>query len=308
MSDEPQPRGRTIVAGFLVTGYSTAVALLVASQLVLMSVFDSGRAERAAQQIAESRFTADVIEQTVVRAVAPVAGNDIAALTAATASADPTVQEVVEVSLVNAHRQIVDPDAPPEAVDANEAVGSAIVTSIIDTATANGIDLGALGFGDTGTDGNETFDPTAIARDAGLPEVVPADLPRLGLRQPAEVIRVVALVGTLVCGLLTIVVHPRRGRALRRLGVATSIIAGSWLLAMIVVGWVINVISETLFGEMIDTVWSDAVPSMMLLVGAGLIIGVGVVVGGVAVEGYTRQRRHPHELDGVHYERPPAGY
>jgi hypothetical protein len=46
-----------------------------------------------------------------------------------------------------------------------------------------------------------------------------------------------------------------------------------------------------LFGEMLDTVWSDAVPSMLLLVGAGVVIGVGLVVAGIALDGFGRAQR-----------------
>jgi len=42
---------------------------------------------------------------------------------------------------------------------------------------------------------------------------------------------------------------------------------------------------------MLDTVWSDAVPSMLLLVGAGLIIGVGLWVAGTAFDGYDTHRQ-----------------
>lgn len=299
MTNERGPRGRLVVAGFCAAGFAIALVALVSSQLALMSILDSSRAERAAEQIAESRFTADLIERTVVRAVAPVAGDDIARLAAVTASSDPNVLRVVEVSLVNAHRQIVEPDAPGEVVDGNEAVGTAIVTSILETAAANGIDLAALGSG---------LDPTAIARDAGLPEVVPTDLPRLGLLQIAETTRIIALVAMVVCALLALLVHPRSGRSLRGLGLQLAIITGVWLLALMVAGWVIDLISNTLFGEMIDAVWSDSVPAMLLLVGAGVVIGIALVLGGLALDGYERDRRRRDEIARQQYEQFHRGY
>ncbi len=35
-------------------------------------------------------------------------------------------------------------------------------------------------------------------------------------------------------------------------------------------GWIIGLVANTLFGEMLQTVWNDAIPSMLLLVGAGV--------------------------------------
>lgn len=308
MNDERGSTGRLFVAGACAAGFSIALVALVTSQLALMSIFDTARAERAAEQIAESRFTADVIEQTVVRAVAPVAGDDVAVLAATSASADPTVQRVVEVSLVNAHRQVVDPDAPTDVADGNEAVGSAIVTSILETADANGIDLGELGFGGVSVGDLDALDPTTIARDTGLPSVVPTDLPRLGLLDAARTTRVIALLAMITCGVLAVLVHPRPGRSMRRLGVSIAVVTGGWLVAMLVAGWVIGLISDTLFGEMIDAVWSDAVPSMLLLVGAGVVIGVAIVLGGIALDGYARQRRHRLDLEHQRYEQHQAGY
>jgi hypothetical protein len=41
---------------------------------------------------------------------------------------------------------------------------------------------------------------------------------------------------------------------------------------------------------MLQTVWNDAVPSMLLLVGAGVVIGAGVIVSGVAYDGWSQGR------------------
>jgi len=288
MTSDRGSSGRLIVAGFAAAGFALALVALVSSQLALMSILDTDRAAQAAEQIARSRFTADVIDQTVMRAVAPVAGEDLARQASTIASQDPNVLRVVEASLLNAHRQIVDPDAPAEAVDGNVAVGSAIVTSIEDTAAANGVDLEALGLGDvTGTGG---LDPAAIATEAGLPDVVPEDIPRLGLRDIAETTRWIALIAMCVFAMIAVLAHPRPGRSLRGLGTKLAVVTGVWLLVLLVAGWIIGLISNTLFGEMIDSVWSDAVPSMLLLVGAGVAIGVALVLAGIALDGYDRTR------------------
>lgn len=290
MTRNADGRGRTILAGLCAAGFAIALVALVTAQLALMSVLDATRAERAADQIAHSRFTADLIEQTVVRAVAPITGADIARQVASATSTDPRVLIVVETSLVNAHRQVVDPDAPAEVIDGNLAVGTAIAQSIADTAAQNGIDLAALDL----PAGAADLDPSALAgfaEQAGLPEVVPDDLPTLGLRQVAETTRVIALLAMFVFAALAVVIHPRPGRSLRGVGVQVAVVCVGWLVAMLVAGWVIGLVSDTLFGEMVDAVWSDAVPSMLLLVGAGAVIGLALVLGGLALDGYDAQRR-----------------
>ena len=273
-----------IVAGLCAAGFAVALVALVTAQLALMSILDSTRAERAATQIAQARFTTDLIERTVIRAVEPIAGPDIAQQLAVATSADPRVLSVVETSLMNAHRQVVDPDAPAEFVDGNLAVGTAIAQSVIDTAARNGLDLTALGLA-------AGADPSALARDAGLPEVLPEDLPALGLRQVAETTRIIALAAMIVFAVLAVVIHPRPGRSLRGVGVQVAVVCGAWLAAMLVAGWLIGLVSNTLFGEMVDAVWSDAVPTMLLLVGAGVVIGLALVLGGIALGGYDAQRR-----------------
>ena len=286
-----ESRARLIVAGFCAAGFAIALVALVTAQLALMSILDPTRAERAADQIAHSRFTADLIEQTVIRAVAPIAGPAVAQQVATATSADPRVLVVVETSLVNAHRQVVDPDAPPEVIDANLAVGTAIAQSVLDTAERNGIDLAALGLAE-GAD-PAGIEPSALAQQAGLPKIVPDDLPSLGLRHVAETTRIIALVAMFVFAALAVVIHPRPGRSLRGVGVQTAVVCGAWLVAMLVAGWLIGLVADTLFGEMIDAVWSDAVPSM-LLVGAGAVIGLALVLGGIALDGYDSQRRTRH--------------
>jgi hypothetical protein len=274
------------LAGFCVAMFTIALGALVSAQLASMSVLDPARAQRAADQIATSRFTADVIEQTVERAVTPIAGEDIAAQLATATSTDPRVTGVVSSSLMAAHRQIVDPDAP-SVPDGNVAVRTAITQSVLDAATAAGFDPAAVGIDPTDLDALQL---DAVAEQAGLPSVVPDDVPQLGLRQVAETTRVIAGVALIVFGVVAVLAHPRSGRGLRRLGVAAVIVCGAWLVGLLVTGWIIGLVSDTLFGEMLQTVWNDAVTSMLLLVGAGVVIGAGVVFAGIAFDGWARER------------------
>lgn len=280
MNNGRESRGRVVVAGLAATVFAIAFAALVSSQLALMSVLDADRAERAAAQIAESRFTADLVDQTVIRAIAPIAGDALAQQAATVASNDPDVIRVVEKSLLDAHGQIVDRDPPKQVVDGNTAVGSAIVTSFVDNASANGVDVAALG-----------FDPATIAGQAGTPQVVPTDLPRLGLRDIADNTRTIALAVAIVFALAAVLIHPSPGRSLRGLGVRTMVITGTWLVALLVAGWLIGLSSNTLFGEMIQAVWSNAVTSMLFLVGAGVAIGASLVFAGISLDGFTRSAR-----------------
>ena len=278
-------RRRLVVAGFCSAAFALSLVALVAAQLSLMSVLDTTRAEHAAEQIAESRFTAELIEGTVTRAIAPAVGPDLARQAADAASEDARVVGVVADVLVTAHRHVVDPDAPAATEDGNLLVGSAIITSLLDGAAAAGIDPALLGLAE-GLAAGETVDPTAVARTMPLPDGVPEDLPRLGLRQVAETTRTIALVAADAYAVAAVAVHPRPGRAVRDLGITVAIVTGVWLLALLVAGWVIDLVSSTLFGEMLDAVWSDAVPSMLLLVTAGVVIGAGLVFAGLALEGY----------------------
>ncbi len=284
-------RGRLVVAGFCAAAFALSLVALVTAQLALMSVLDAARAERAADQIARSRFAAELIEGTVTRAVAPTVGADVARQAADAASSDQRVVDVVAQVLVAAHRQVVEPDAPSAIEDGNLLVGSAIVSSVLDEAAAAGIDPAALGLGALPADASTALDPTAIARGMELPDVVPGDLPRLGLLRVAETTRTIALIGLVVFAAGAVLIHPRPGRSLRDVGITVAIVTGVWLGVLLVAGWVIDLVSNTLFGEMLDTVWSDAVPSMLLLVIAGVVIGAGLVLGGLALDGYHERMR-----------------
>lgn len=276
------------IAGLCAGGFTLALAALLTSQLALMSVLDTQRAERAAEQIATSRFTADVIEQTVQRAVTPLAGPAIATQLASATGRDQRVTDVVQRALIGAHRQVVDADAgPARTADGNAAVDAAIVQSMVDSAAAAGFDLEALGLG---TDALDALQLDAVASQAGLPQVVPDDVPNLGLRQVAETTRIIALLAMFVFGFIAVIAHPRPGRGARRLGISVAIVCGAWLVGMLVAGWIIDLVANTLFGEMLQTVWTDAVPKMLLLAGAGVVIGAGIAVAGVALDGFDRQR------------------
>ncbi len=259
--------------------FTIALAALVSSQLSLMSVLDPVRAERAADQIATSRFTADVIGQTVERAVTPIAGADIASQLATATSTDPRVTAVISSSLMGAHRTIVDADAG-SVPDGNVAVRTAIAQSVLDTATAAGVDPASL----------DALQLDAAAEGAGLPSVVPTDVPSLGLRRVAETTRIIAGIAVLIFGLVAVVAHPRPGRGLRRLGIVAVAVCGTWLIGLLVTGTIIGLVANTLFGEMLQSVWNDAVGSMLLLVGAGVAIGAAMVFAGIAADGWARER------------------
>lgn len=286
MSDRRGSGAQLAIAGVCVALFTIALAALVSSQLSLMSVLDPVRAEVAADQVATSRFTADVIEQTVERAVTPIAGADVASQLATATSSDPNVTGAISASLMTAHRTVVDPDAT-SASDGNVAVRTAIAQSILDTATAAGLDPAVVGFDVRAL---EALDLGAVAERAGLPSVVPTSVPTLGLEQVAETTRIITAIALFVFGFGAVVVHPRPGRGLRRLGLAAVVVCGAWLLGLLLTGWIIGSVANTLFGEMLQTVWNDAVPSMLLLVGAGAVIGAGVAFAGIAADGWAQQR------------------
>ena len=276
-----------VVSGLAVTAFAIAVAALVSSQLMLMSGLDTGRAERAADQIATSRFVDDVVVQTVGRAITPFAGAEVADQLAAAAGNDPRIEQTVWAALVDAHRQIVDPDAVA-APDGNARVNAAIVQSVTDAATAAGVDLQAFGLAGSTLDGLEL---DAVAERAGLPSVVPDDVPALGLQRVAETTRIVALLAAFVMGFVAVIAHPRPGRGLARIGAAITVVSGAWLAGLLAGGWLIGLVAETLFGEMLDEVWREAVPSMLLLTLGGAVIGVGLWFGGISLDGYAQSRR-----------------
>jgi hypothetical protein len=307
VNSERGSASRRFTAGLFAVGFTMAIAAVLAAQLALMSVLDSRRAEVAAQEIADSRFTGQLIEQTVTRAIGPVIDPQLAAQIATVTSADPQVRSVVRSSLIGAHRQVVEPStvtpttdqapdgaAPTGAGDPNEAVQAAITAAIVDAGARNGIDLS--GFTD----------------QVGTPQVVPGDLPEFGLRTVAERTRLIAGFAAITFALLAVAIHPRPGRSLAGLGLRAGIVCGAWLAGLLVAGWVIDLIADTLFGEMLESIWSAAVPSMILLTVAGVVLGAGVWFGGVALDGLSRDRRSPVGQAPSGYEseyrRPPSDY
>jgi hypothetical protein len=313
VNSERGSASRRVVAGLFALGFTLAIAAVLASQLALMSVLDSQRAERAAQEIAESRFTGQLIEQTVTRAIGPVIDPQLASQIAAVTSADPQVRGVVQSSLITAHRQVVEPEAavptapaptatpppdgtsPTSSFDANESVQAAITAAIIDAGARNGVDLS--GFTD----------------QVGTPKVVPDDLPELGLRTVAERTRLIAGLAAIALAILTVLIHPRPGRSLAGLGLRAAIVCGAWLAGLLIAGWVIGLIADTLFGEMLESIWSAAVPSMILLTIAGVVLGAGIWFAGIAVDGLSRDRRPPAASPSVgghqpEYRQPPSDY
>ena len=276
-----------VVSGLAVSAFAIAVTALVSSQLMLMSVLDAERADRAADQIASSRFVDDVVGQTVGRAVTPFAGAEIADQLAVAAAGDPRVEQTVRAALVDAHRQIVDPNAGP-APDGNARVNAAIVESVADAAAAAGVDLQAVGLAGSALD---ELDLGAVAERAGLPSVVPDDVPALGLERVAETTRIIALLAAFVMGFVAVIAHPRPGRGLARIGAVITVVSGAWLAGLLAGGWLIGLVAETLFGEMLDDVWREAVPSMLLLTLGAAVIGVGLWFGGMALDGFARSRR-----------------
>lgn len=276
------------VSGLAATGFTVAVAALVSSQLMLMSVLDPTRAERSAEQIAGSRFVTDVVFQTVDRAVTPFVGDALGDQLALAASTDPRVEQTVERALIDAHRQVVDPQAAA-APDGNASVDAAIAASLADAATAAGVDLQS--FGSAGSE-LDALDFGAVADQAGLPSVVPDDIPALGLGRVAETTRVVAALAAFVLAFVAVVAHPRPGRGLARIGAVIAVVSGAWLAGLLAGGWLIGLVADTLFGELLDEVWREAVPSMLLLTIGAAVIGAGLWFGGMTLDGFVRSRHH----------------
>ena len=268
--------GRRWVAATFAAVAALAMASLVSSQLSLMSVLDDERADDAATKVAASRFTGDLLERTVRSAVSPVLDESSATFVAVSTSQDQRVRDVIRTSLISAHHQVVDPDSDPPAGAAGDAsVRSAITDAVTQAGAQAGVDV------------------SSVTDQIDAPTIVPDRVPTIGLRPLAENVRLVAAIVVLVASLCAIAFHPRPGRGLAGLGWKFAVVFGTWFVALLVVGWVISSIAETLFGELLDSIWSDAVPAMLLLCGAGLLLSAGVWFGGVALDGLTSRRPPP---------------
>ncbi|CAN5621406.1 hypothetical protein BH23ACT3_BH23ACT3_06520 [soil metagenome] len=257
--------------------FVAAFTAMLAAQLSLMSLLDTDRAEDAAAEVASSAFVSGLIDDAVRSAVTPIAGPDIARQVGITAGNDPRVRDVVRSTLVSAHRQVVDPSAPrgPAAGTVNVVVGDVLD----DLGGQAGVDLSGLG------------------QQLDVPDARPERLPDVGLRSVASVTRLVGALVAVLAALATVVVHPRPARALAGLGARAAFVCGGWLVALIVVGWAIGRVAETLFGELLHAVWTSAVPAMLGVVGAGVLLGVGTWLGGRALDGLLAERRRsvpPH--------------
>jgi hypothetical protein len=264
---------------------AVAMATLVSSQLALMSVLDAERAEDAAATVAQSRFTGDLIERTVRGAVDPVLDESSATFVAVSTSQDPRVRELVRTSLVTAHQQVVDPDASPVDASSDATVRTAIVEAVTEAGAQTGVDV------------------STVTGALEAPSVLPEEVPSFGLRPFAENVRLLAALVVLLASLAVLAFHPRPGRGVAGLGWKFGIVFGAWFAALLVVGWIVGAVAETLFGELLDSIWSDAVPAMLLLCGAGLLLSVGLWFGGVALDGLTARRGVPappaHAADGT---------
>jgi hypothetical protein len=283
MAIDDGSRSRRYLSGVFAAGFTIALIVLRAAQLALMSILDAQRAERAAEQISTSRFTENLVEQAVTETIGGVVDPAVVSQVTAAVGVDPAVQRIVEISLIDAYRQVVDADPPaPATLGAavgNEAVGTAISRALSEAGELSGIDL------------------TPLSGQITAPAVLPDDLPRLGLRTVAERSRLISALLAVIFAAAAIALHPRPGRALRGLGWKAAVACGAWIAAMLIVGWVIGLTARTLFGEMLQDIWTEAVPSMLLLVTAGAVLGVGLFFAGLAVDGAMGDVGGHHDRD-----------
>lgn len=251
--------------------FVVAFAAMLAAQLSLMSLLNTDRAEEAAADVASSAFVAGLIDDAVRNAVTPVAGPEIARQVGITASVDPRVRDVVRASLVGAHRQVVDPSAPrgPDAGAVN-----VVVADVLD-------DLGATA----------GVDLSGLSSALEVPSARPQQFPDVGLRSTAVLTRALGAVLALVAAIATMAVHPRPAIALAGLGARAGLVCGVWIAAMLVIGWVIGRVVGTMFGELLDAVWSSAAPAMLGVVTGGALLAAGVWLGGRALDGLLRERQ-----------------
>lgn len=255
--------------------FAVAFAAMLAAQLSLMSVLDMGRARTVADEVARSAFVTGLVDDAVRNAVAPVAGDDLARQVAATASTDPRVRGIVRSALVSSHRQLVDPDAP---VGVASPQVDAVVGGVVD-------DIGEqLG-----------VDLTGVVDRVQIPDARADRVPAVGLRDLALVTRAIAALVAAIAAIACVLVHPRPALGLAAIGGRVAIVCGIWVVTLLVLGWVIGRVADTLLGELLDAIWAAAAPTVLGVVGGGVLLGVGVWLGGRAVEGILRERRPvPH--------------
>jgi hypothetical protein len=248
--------------------FVVALAVLIGAQLALMSILDVDRAEEAARSVAESEFAADLVGDVVLDAVAPLAGQELGTQLAQQASDDPRVATVLRRGLLDAHRAIVEPDAVV-------STGSPEVQQVLDQVLAE-------------AEAQAGVDLDGLQQRLDVPEIDPRYVPDAGAKPIAENVRDVAALVALVAAAVVLVVNPRRGRALAGLGFRAAIVCGAWGVALLLIGWVIGSTADTLYGELVAALWDASWPSMLLLVGAGVVLGVGFGVGGLSIDALTR--------------------
>ncbi|MEX2627119.1 MAG: hypothetical protein WD225_09550, partial [Ilumatobacteraceae bacterium] len=215
--------------------FAVAFAAMLAAQLSLMSFLDTGRARTVADEVARSAFVTGLVDDAIRNAVAPLAGDDVARQVAATASTDPRVRGVVRSALVSGHRQLVDPDAP---AGAGSPQVDAVVGGVVDDIGEQyGVDL------------------TGVADQVQIPGARPDRLPAVGLRDLALVTRAIAGLVAVAAALACVLVHPRPALGVAAIGARAAIVCGGWAVTLLVVGWVIGRVADTLLGELLDAIW-----------------------------------------------------
>jgi len=264
----PADEARTAAMGVVGLVFVVAFAVLIGAQLALMSFLDEARAEEAARSVAESQFAAALVEQAVRDAAVPLAGEQVGTEIARQASTNPRVAEALRRGLVDAHRAIVEPDAL-------DLIDSADVESVLDSA----IDAAETEVG-VNLDG--------LRQQLDVPQIGPRYLPDAGAGPIVETVRTVAALVTLAAAAIVLIVHPRRGRALAGLGIRAAVVCGAWAVVLLVVGWALGRVADTLFGQLVDQLWREAAPYMLLLLGAGVVLGAGLGFGGMSIDGLTR--------------------
>lgn len=253
--------------------FAAAFATLLTAQLALMSVLDTARASAVAAEVAESAFVDAVIDDAVRTAVTPLTGPEIAAEVASVASADRRVRAVVADSLVAAHRQVVDPSAPTGTSGTD--VNAVVATVVDDLSSSFGIDL------------------SPVAAQVRVPEARPEQLPAVGLRTVASLTRAIASAIALVAAAVCIAVHPRPMLGVSVIGARVAWVCGVWVVVLLAIGWLIGWLASTLFGQLLDAIWSSAAPALIGLVAGGLLLGIGTWLGARSVDGLLGGRRPP---------------
>ncbi len=248
--------------------FVVAFAVLIGAQLALMSILDVQRAEEAARTVSESDFAAEVVGDAVLDAVVPLAGQEVGTQLAQQASADPRVATVLRRGLLDAHRAIVEPDAVV-------STGSPEVQQVLDEVLAE-------------AEAQAGVDLAGVQQRLDVPEIDPRYVPDAGAKPIAENVRDIAALVALAAAGIVLVVTPRRGRALAGLGFRAAIVCGAWAVALLLIGWLIGSTADTLYGELVAALWDATWPSMLLLVGAGVVLGVGFGVGGLSIDALTQ--------------------